>query len=295
MGPVHLDACLACAGAWMDPGGFQTLARSGPKVIWRLAEKLQAARKSDAPAKRSQPECPVCHVTLARAEYASLPELSFCTCPVCRGFWVDTETLNKVAYRLALATQRQEDAGAWKTAGGPAPPAARRPLEEKRETPTRRLRAEPEPVPEAEPCPGCGQANPRGTAVCWACGYLLFGAVTGRCPRCSGAFHRFVVESVEVGLCDGCGGAWLEEGRLGALLQQSAADHDALLHQAARVRSGKIRQLNGEILCPKCGLIMFATRVGMVSDDPVATCPQCRACFLDHDLLEPTLRSSEYG
>ncbi|HEX8709271.1 MAG TPA: zf-TFIIB domain-containing protein [Pyrinomonadaceae bacterium] len=43
-----------------------------------------------------------------------------------------------------------------------------------------------------------------------------------RCPKCEGTLEGVVVEEVEIDVCNGCGGAWLDAGELEQLSRRES-------------------------------------------------------------------------
>jgi Zn-finger nucleic acid-binding protein len=97
---------------------------------------------------------------------------------------------------------------------------------------------------------------------------------------------------VRVAACDGCGGTWLEHGRLGALLLQPLEARQALLKEIARRRTGKVHKLHESLVCPFDELVMFSAPIGMMCLTPVDTCPRCTGQFMDHGVLDEVLASA---
>lgn len=137
-----------------------------------------------------------------------------------------------------------------------------------------------------EACPYCGQPNSEKARSCWACGKMLVGEALNPCPRCEGVMRRLESDGIVLGGCDGCGGLWLERGRLGAILFQSLELRARMMAQLKKQRTGRIKKLHQELVCPQCGLLMFATPMGMAVRDPVDTCPRCQAVYMDYELVE---------
>ena len=90
---------------------------------------------------------------------------------------------------------------------------------------------------------------------------------------------------VSVEICNGCGGAWLQEGRLSALNFQDDSAREELLWEARRIRSGRLKKIQYELFCPKDALILLAKPIGMLTRTPILTCPQCQANFIDFQFL----------
>lgn len=138
-------------------------------------------------------------------------------------------------------------------------------------------------------CEQCGQPNGEKVPVCWACGHMFLGQIVGKCPRCNGALHRIDSDGIFVDACDGCGGVWLERGRLSAMVFQSREQQQWIKSKVREIATGRIRKLNDQILCPDCGLIMFPKTIGTITQHPICTCPQCTANFLDADAVEEVI------
>src|SRR5258706_8298979 len=93
-------------------------------------------------------------------------------------------------------------------------------------------------------------------------------------------------ENVTLSACDGCGGVWVTPNRLNALILQSIEAQDRLLGQVARTRRGTSRKLNPDLQCPYDHIQMFTAPLGMLTQKPVQTCPQCYGLFLSHGILD---------
>lgn len=112
----------------------------------------------------------------------------------------------------------------------------------------------------------------------------------GVCPQCEWRLQQFQWEHVQVVVCDGCGGVWLEQDRLGALLFQTWEQQDRLLEAVRRLRTGRVRKFNPVLVCPFCRLMMFSAPLGRLTQHPVHTCPKCRAVFLPHGVLDQVIQ-----
>jgi Zn-finger nucleic acid-binding protein len=263
-----------------------------------------------------------------------MPGISLEACPLCEGFWVESEDLRRIAERLEKAAPapapepKRVAAAAGPTRPitapwSPVPPEARgegltgpapvttpagfigpehlnTDVKDEGRSSGRRTKGTrtpehlnaqpPEHPPHAEgDCPGCGQPNAPDTPVCWACGRVLQGRVFAQCPRCEGTLREAESENVRIGACDGCGGTWLEHGRLGALMLQSLEARAELLKEIARRRTGKIHKLHEGLVCPFDQLLMFSAPIGFITTEPVDTCPVCTSVFMDQGVLDEIL------
>jgi Zn-finger nucleic acid-binding protein len=326
LGPVGLDICRFCSGVWMEAGGLQQTLQAGPPILRRLAEAITNPG-GGGPSEPSG-KCPSCQVPLSVVESPSLPGARLGFCQFCRGNWLLRPVLDRVLAVLEAPAPPPEPVPARSSqpAGGsffgpppdaPAPPwkpaptaapvpdvyADQRELFEKMQKPI-----EPQPPPAekpgsatrstvprstsaGDPCPDCGEPNAPGAPVCWACGKMLRGKVEGTCPRCLGNMVGMNSAGVKLQCCEGCGGAWVEDGRLSALLVQPWDVQDQLLRDMGRIRTGRVKQYQQQLMCPQDGLILFPTPFGMMSPRPIDTCPQCRASFLDYGTLEQILKA----
>jgi Zn-finger nucleic acid-binding protein len=313
LGPVALDLCFPCGGVWFDYQELAEVVRAGAPVLRKLAERIPAGTRKLVTRPHRDERCPVCRVPLVYTEYASMPGDAMLACALCEGFYVETVTLQRIADRLERQAPKPQQAApppvqqpAPVTAaavpsapvtspwGAPIPAAAAAPAPQADITRAKplgpsRSAAEPRKEPEKGTCEHCGERNAPNAAVCWACGGLLQGRVTGTCPRCHGSFREVESDGVNIQACDGCGGVWLERGRLGALLMQDVPTQDRLLSTIGKVRSGRIKAMQPGLVCQDCKLVMFAIPQGILSSQPVDTCPGCTSQFLEYGTLNQML------
>jgi rubrerythrin len=73
---------------------------------------------------------------------------------------------------------------------------------------------------------------------------------------------------------------------------QDAPVQEALIEKMAKIRLGRNVQRHVNLTCPTCGILMYMQPM-MVSPEPFANCPSCRAQFLETGLLEEVLRASQ--
>lgn len=361
LGPVSLELCLNCGGAWVTVETLKQVVAAGPAAIRRLVETLRVRSNPSIP-KRPTLGCPGCERVLAGVEYPSMPGARLATCGICESYWLDLPALATIADHLqstqAVNTRVSPTSAAnpWATpAGGsagdaPAPPASSTPPNPTAPggfyaPPTQGAPAgasyygAPPPTPPAsggeDPpgsareastdasyygtpptevlhsqsagkrpargggngsarpgerlCESCGQPNSEKAPVCWACGHMFLGQIVGKCPGCAGSLHRINSDGIEIDACDACGGVWLERGRLSALVFQSREQQQWVKEKVREIAGGRGRKLKEEIICPDCGLIMFARTIGTITLRPIGTCPQCTANFLEPDAVDEVL------
>src|SRR5262249_33697767 len=116
------------------------------------------------------------------------------------------------------------------TGKAPAPPPARPPSG---------------PTPQRDrPCPSCAAPNAAKASACWACGALLHDVEVGVCPMCSAALWPRRDGVVDLSVCEGCGGVWLEPGPLGKLLLLPEEQKRPLLKEIRDTRTGSPLRVN---------------------------------------------------
>ncbi len=99
--------------------------------------------------------------------------------------------------------------------------------------------------------------------------------VTGPCPRCLGDRQTIECGDQAVEVCGDCGGAWIPQNAREALCASTAGARSGLLAQIRRVRTGKHRQPQRQLLCPDCVVEMRASEAAMPA------CSRCSSLFVD--------------
>lgn len=116
-GSIHVDACKACGGTWLDEGELERI-QERPEInyIEELAEipeagleAYRAARASGAPSR----ECPRCGRSMERREHGYCSQVMVDTCPTCHGTWLDAGEL--AALEVFFERSRLETAGLRRT------------------------------------------------------------------------------------------------------------------------------------------------------------------------------------
>lgn len=274
-GPLELEFCLPCGGAWFDGGELSRLIAAGPPVVRRLTDGMKPAAAGSHVVR--QFACPVCRVPLNEVEYASMPGVRLEACTLCEGFWLFRTVLLDLANALEGGPRAQPAwmSGVASAAAAPAPTQT------------------PGPAPAAAagmvPCPNCDEPNGERAATCWACGKPLQGPVVGTCPRCQANMRRIDSEGVTLSACEGCGGVWLTPGRLNQLLLQPPHHHEAVLRQVDRKRPELRKRLQWQLSCPYCKVGMMSGPLGALTQQPVQTCPKCYGMYLGPGILEDIL------
>lgn len=294
LGPIPLDLCMACSGVWFDDGELAQLVQGGPAAIRKLGERLFHARHMAVPAKAGK--CPVCWVPLQDVTFPSLPNVRLDGCRLCLGLWVPLAALSRILVRVEeqlashpTATRDIPAPGPLYPAPGIIPreepaPSRPRPVPAAATAGNARAAQAVRPAvqrPEGQKCPGCGERNTAGAAVCWACGGFMRPAGGGHCPGCGGLLHLESLNDIQFGFCDGCGGTWLEDRQLDQLRSQPVFQQEAMLDRIGS-GSGSLPLLSGVTpSCPKCHVSLVPELLGMVSTEPIQTCPACYGSFLE--------------
>ncbi len=99
LGPVTLDLCLNCGGAWVTMDTLKQVVAAGSAAIRRLVETLQGRANPSIP-KRPTLGCPNCERVLVGVEYPSMPGARLSTCGVCESYWLDLAALARIADHL---------------------------------------------------------------------------------------------------------------------------------------------------------------------------------------------------
>lgn len=319
LGRIPLDLCLPCSAVWFDHGELTQLVQGGTEAIRKLGQRLYSAR-SEAPTLHPS-KCPVCWIPMGDFEFPSMPGLRLDGCPLCSGFWVPLEKLGVILKKVEERTPRPAPATSTRdlpdpgplypappiiprepTPVSPASPAVPTPVRAAAPSPPTGAPRAPKPgpaLPKPSPaaarppvgskCAACGEVNSAGAAVCWACGGFLRPAGAGQCPGCAAPMSREVLDGIDFGFCEACGGVWLENKRLDALRAQPEVRTEKLVYEL-RDRTGTATPLPGVTpSCPRCRVSLMPEMLGMLSTDPIQTCSQCYGSFLERGRLSEFL------
>jgi Zn-finger nucleic acid-binding protein len=140
------------------------------------------------------------------------------------------------------------------------------------------------PKPAGRKCASCQETNAPGAAVCWACGGFLRPEGAGPCPGCAALLQREECDGVEVGYCESCGGVWLESDRLTAVRSKSGIYQEQMLDRM-RVNIAGNPPLAEQPACPKCRTTLMPEDLGILSSEPMLTCPKCWGSYLENGRL----------
>jgi Zn-finger nucleic acid-binding protein len=309
LGPIQLDLCFPCSGVWFDCDELQQLVQAGPAVIRKLGQRLYASRENVLGAQTRR--CPVCWVPLTAHEFPSMRGIFLDHCVLCQGFWVPLSTLGEVLQRLEAATSTRDLPPRGPVS--PAPPIVPReepapvttaaattsrpltptgvtvpssPVPARHVPPAPPLKPAPAPQPAAAgaKCLSCGETNAADAAVCWACGGFMRPEGAGDCPGCAAHLQREECDGLEVGYCVGCGGVWLESDRLTELRSKSGIYQEEMLDRM-RAKIAGTPPLGEQLACPKCRAHLLPEDLGILSAEPIMTCPKCWGSYLENGRL----------
>ena len=106
-----------------------------------------------------------------------------------------------------------------------------------------------------------------------------------KCIKCQQEFLQTMVEEVELDLCPGCGGLWLDRGEIQQLALKPT---DAITDLRLLIYQGPDPQLDPstdalETPCPACGGKFTQVSLGAISAE---CCNECEGLFLDRGELD---------
>ncbi len=107
------------------------------------------------------------------------------------------------------------------------------------------------------------------------------------CTKCNNVMDRSEVRGVEIDVCSGCGGIWLDRGEL-IKLKLKAGKRTIKSLQPDDVEVLKVPPTSGRVKlpCPVCDGKLAALQVERIA---VEICEKCGGLFLDHGELDPVL------
>jgi len=302
-GPLDLDICRLCGGVWFDTGELSRLNSAGPQVVRRLHERITPAQSQPSPPE-GPPACPACRVPLASVEFAGAAGVRVGACSFCEGDWVPYSMLAKLAEAL-------DSSRGWTPEAPPSPPKPNAGPAVRPTAQAQPPKAPPKPPARAAPassaspaspaaatggemvCPHCSEPNSDRAAVCWACGRALEGPVIGECPTCGGAMRRRESESVTLDACEGCGSVCVTPKRLQQLILQPWDRVRKLLEYVGRFHTSKSKHEPAAPSCPHCKTPYMKSRLGMLTQQPVHSCPQCYGLLIDYETLTDILAGQQ--
>lgn len=107
------------------------------------------------------------------------------------------------------------------------------------------------------------------------------------CTKCNNVMDRKSIRGVEIDVCGGCGGIWLDRGEL-IKLKLKAGKRTIENIQDSKAEVVKVPPTSGRVRlpCPVCEGKLLPLQVEQVA---VEICNSCGGLFLDHGELDPVL------
>jgi Zn-finger nucleic acid-binding protein len=108
-----------------------------------------------------------------------------------------------------------------------------------------------------------------------------------QCPKCKEALDPFTAAGVQVDICQGCGGVWLDRGELEKLYGTwGIVQIEGHVEQPRRVAPPSSEMI--DLGCPACEGQLVALRV---KGGALDGCTGCGGVWVDHGELGPALDS----
>lgn len=273
VGAIRVDGCNGCGGVWFDNKELGAIAQSQSAELKALEERFlpgAAAMQADG-----NMTCPVCEVLLFEFEFKHSPGIKLDACPQCRGIWADEGELRAIYDRIMLSLSQV---------------ATARPTE--RVMTTHQKARQAVHFLTSMPCPKCGEMNPRGSLVCWACATVLRDERALLCPACEVPLTttRFFGDT-RIDICQGCCGAWLDQGELSTVIRRSPEELQPLLEMLDKhvVNVQGRLEPGHDYLCPVCSEPMEERLYGYNSGIRIDVCNSCAGVWLGTGELAHTV------
>ncbi len=104
-----------------------------------------------------------------------------------------------------------------------------------------------------------------------------------KCPRCSDILTTCTSEGIDIEVCRGCEGTWLDADELKELAQKSSNK----MQQCEEAVVLESKNPAGEMKCPKCPDVQLVAFIyAFDSGIELDRCPQCQGLWLDKSELE---------
>jgi Zn-finger nucleic acid-binding protein len=125
-----------------------------------------------------------------------------------------------------------------------------------------------------------------GLAVLLAGRYTVPRMASIKCPACDGEMNEIAYEGVMIDLCGECGGGWLDQKEIGAIVD----NREKTFSEEEQIDALSERQKNGDrehpVRCPKCGDQMQTFQYAVNSGVFLDRCPNRHGLWLDPGELE---------
>lgn len=273
VGTVHVDGCHGCGGVWFDHRELGQIAQAHAADLKELDARFVPGAGVLADGNML---CPVCDVVLFEFEFKHSPGIKLDACPQCRGIWADNGELMAIYDRITRSLSRAATA---------ARPAVRT-------LSTRQKARQAVHFLTSRQCHGCGEANPRGSLVCWACGQVLAGQQDKECPDCEIPLRQHTFDAVgAVDVCPACCGVWLDHRELANVVRRTDEELRPLMDAVSRPSVAPQGRLTpgAEYLCPVCSAVLEERQYGYNSGIRIDVCEECGGVWLGADELRQTV------
>lgn len=272
VGSVHVDGCNGCGGVWFDNRELGTIAQAQSADLKSLEDRFLPGA---AAVTAGDMTCPVCNVLLFEFEFKHSPGIKLDACPQCRGIWADDGELQAIHDRVMLSL---------------AQTATARPTE--RAMTTRQKARQAVSFLASRNCPTCGESNPHGSVVCWACGSALVDRRDMVCPSCEIPLTGYsFFGGTRIDICQGCCGVWLDHRELAEVVRRPESDIQQIfdvLDKPVVNTPGRLAS-EQEYLCPVCSKLMEERQYGYNSGIRIDVCDSCNGVWLGTDELHRTV------
>ena len=105
------------------------------------------------------------------------------------------------------------------------------------------------------------------------------------CPVCNESMIILELNDIEIDYCPGCGGIWLDEGELEALLEDSEKKEELLKSMDV---DNSVKEEKRK--CPLCKKTMDKVYCGKDRNVLIDRCPQMHGLWFDRNELEEVLK-----
>lgn len=110
------------------------------------------------------------------------------------------------------------------------------------------------------------------------------------CPNCNTNMNQIMYEGVEIDICGGCSGVWLDSGELTSIVKTKEKTWPIEVVKKMLDSTGEKgisrHEANREILCPKCNSDLPPANYQYNSGIIVNTCPKNHGVWLDSEEID---------
>ncbi len=110
------------------------------------------------------------------------------------------------------------------------------------------------------------------------------------CPQCKAELETIAYEGIQIETCPSCHGEWLDDSELGHVVRtrekRFTEDERRAVAAAKRITGIKPKDVDRDLICPKCGGTTDAIHYGTDSGIVIDRCTSCRGIWLDGGELE---------